>query len=54
MPWPQTIYDELPLGSRWCEIKDGKDFFAWSEAQIGLDNLQSTIYGIPKMVQTQL
>jgi len=28
---PGAIYDELPLGSHWCEIKDGKDFFAWSE-----------------------
>jgi hypothetical protein len=26
-----AFYDYLPAGSEWCEIREGRDFFAWSK-----------------------
>jgi hypothetical protein len=28
---PGVFHDRLPLGSPWCEITEGRDFFAWCE-----------------------
>ena len=26
-----AFFDNLPMASDWCEIRDGKDFFAWTD-----------------------
>lgn len=26
-----NFLDEMPVGTHWCEIKEGKDFFNWSQ-----------------------